>query len=242
VLLERHQIPARALESLHEHNERHRAGGLAERLAAGANIALCSDAGTPLISDPGGALVVAAIEAGAKVVPIPGPNAAVAALIASGLPLEPFRFGGFLPRRGDRRRLLEALAEESATHVFYESPKRLREALADIREVWGERRVAVAREMTKVHEELLRGSPSDILAALPEEVLGEITLVVEGAPARPARQAPEEDLLDLALKTALRAGASVKDAAHAAAEEVGIAKKIAYARALELLQRNKPEQ
>lgn len=231
VLLDQHQIAARALESLHEHNERERTAHILRRLDEGQRIALCSDAGTPLVSDPGEALVRAAIEAGHAIEPLPGASAVVTALVASGLPSEPFCFRGFLPRKGERRKLLDALSKDTATQIFYESPRRLREALEDLHAAWGPRRLCVARELTKLHQEFLRGTAEEVLARLPEEVLGEITLVVEGA--APQEEAPaDEAALRQALRVALTAGASVKDAAAAVAEVLGVPKKVAYQLAL----------
>jgi 16S rRNA (cytidine1402-2'-O)-methyltransferase len=145
--------------SYHDHNEASRATELIGKLLSGANIALVSDAGTPLISDPGYRVVEAAIEAGIVVVPIPGACAAVAALSASGLPPDSFRFCGFLPpKSSQRRKLLEELANETGTLIFYEAPHRILDALDDIAEVMGTRRVVVGREITKLHEEFLRGT------------------------------------------------------------------------------------
>jgi 16S rRNA (cytidine1402-2'-O)-methyltransferase len=233
VLLEHHHVATRALESLHEHNERERTARLLRRLDEGQHLALVSDAGTPLVSDPGEGLVREAIEAGHRVDPIPGPSAVIAALIASGLSAESFCFRGFLPRKGERKKLLASLVEETPTQIFYESPRRLRESLEEVRELFGERRLCVARELTKIHQEFLRGTAADVLAALPEEVLGEITLLLAGAPVVEAAP-PDEEVLARVLRVALRAGASVKNAAAAAADELGIPKKNAYQMALSL--------
>jgi 16S rRNA (cytidine1402-2'-O)-methyltransferase len=167
--------------SYHEHNEASRAAELLPRMAAGEVVALVTDAGTPLVSDPGFRLVQAAVAAGIRVVPIPGVSAAVAALSAAGLPTDSFRFGGFLPvKSGARRKLLESLAAESATLVFYEAPHRIVEALEDIQAVLGGRPVVVARELTKLHEEYLRGTAQEIATALAARpaVKGEITLLI----------------------------------------------------------------
>jgi len=178
-------------ESLHEHNEHERAESLVRAVQAGARIAVVSDAGVPGISDPGMALTAAAIEAGVSVVPIPGANAALSALVASGLPTGEFHFLGFLPEKaGQRRTRLEVLAADPAdtqrTLVFYEAPHRILETLADLEAVFGpDLRIVIARELTKVHEEFLRGAVSQIRAALQarDRVRGEITLLVQ-APAR----------------------------------------------------------
>lgn len=147
------------LISYHEHNEDVRAAGLVKRLQAGEDIALVSDAGTPLISDPGYRIVRQAVAAGIKVAPVPGACAAVAALSAAGLATNAFRFGGFLPRKSsERKRLLESLNEDPAvTLVFYESPHRIVESLRDVEAVLGDPPVAIGREVTKLHEEFLRG-------------------------------------------------------------------------------------
>ncbi len=182
-LLAHHGIPAQ-LTSLHEHNEQARAPELVARLQAGQTIALVSDAGTPALSDPGERLVRAAVDAGIPVVPVPGPSAFVAALVASGLPTAPVTFLGFLPaRRGERLRALEAVRALPHTLVLYEAPHRIVAALRDMLQALGDRRVAVAREVTKVHEEVFRGRLREALqrfSARPPR--GEFTLVIEGAP------------------------------------------------------------
>ncbi len=179
-LLNRYQIATR-LTSYHEHNERRKLPLLLEKLAGGARIALVSDAGTPGISDPGTRLVRAALEAGHQVQAIPGPSAVLAALVTSGLPLEEFTFVGYPPARpADRRRWLIRLAREPRTLVLFEAPHRVRKTLAEMLSVWGDRRISVARELTKIHEETFRGTISEALAhlAVPR---GEFTLVVQGA-------------------------------------------------------------
>jgi 16S rRNA (cytidine1402-2'-O)-methyltransferase len=182
-LLQRLNISKR-LVSYHDHNESSRAPWLLERLKAGQRIALVSDAGTPLVSDPGYRVVQQAAEAGVRVVPLPGPGAAIAALTASGLPTDRFSFIGFLPREpGPRRAELERWADRSETLIFYEPPHRLIETLRDVREVWGDRRASLAFNLTKEHEAILRGSISQLLSELEsrERVAGEITAVVAGA-------------------------------------------------------------
>ncbi len=168
--------------SYHEHNEAARARELLERLVSGADIALVSDAGTPLISDPGYRLVEAAIAAGVNVIPVPGPSAAIAALSASGLGTDAYRFCGFLPPKSTQRsKLLEQLKIESCALIFYETPHRILDALADIEHVLGPgRQVVIARELTKLHEEFLRGTVQEIrqqLAGRPS-IKGEITLLI----------------------------------------------------------------
>jgi 16S rRNA (cytidine1402-2'-O)-methyltransferase len=167
--------------SYHDHNEAARTAELIARIEGGASIALVSDAGTPLVADPGYRLVAAAISAGIAVVPIPGPSAVISALAASGLATDSFRFCGFLPPKAtQRRKTLAELKHESCTLIFYEAPHRILDALDDITEVLGARPVAVGREITKLHEEFLRGSAAEIrikLAVRPS-VKGEITLLI----------------------------------------------------------------
>ncbi|HEV2439508.1 MAG TPA: 16S rRNA (cytidine(1402)-2'-O)-methyltransferase [bacterium] len=181
-LLAHHGIPARLL-SLREHNELARAPVLVRRLLDGESIALVSDAGTPGLSDPGATLVRAAADAGVPVVPVPGASAVLAALVASGLPAEPVTFFGFLPARGaNRRRALETARDLPHTLVLFEAPHRLRETLDDLLATFGDRRIAVARELTKVHEEVYRATLTEAVAhfsAHPPR--GEFTLVIEGA-------------------------------------------------------------
>jgi len=172
---------AKPTVSYHEHNESARAGELVDRLLSGENIALVSDAGTPLVSDPGYRVVVAAIAAGITVTPIPGPSAALAALSASGRAPDSFRFCGFLPAKTtQRKKLLEELKRETCTLIFYEAPHRILDALDDIAAVLGPREVVIARELTKLHEEFLRGPAPDIRARLAERpvIRGEITILI----------------------------------------------------------------
>src|ERR671924_139984 len=162
ILLEHYQID-RPLTSLYEHNEVHKAPSLMRRLQEGGSIALVSEAGTPLISDPGYRLVQLAIAHGIMVIPIPGPSAAVAAIVVAGLPTDRFVFEGFLPKRpGKRRKRLESLRDEPRTLIFYESPRRVHDILGEMQALWGDRRVVVARELTKKFEEILRGRISEV--------------------------------------------------------------------------------
>jgi 16S rRNA (cytidine1402-2'-O)-methyltransferase len=180
-LLERYDINTKTV-SYHEHNERERAGELAARLVEGLSVALVSDAGTPAVSDPGYRLVRAAINVGARVVPVPGATAFVAALTASGLPTDEFFFGGFLPARSVARRArLAQLRALPATLVFYEAPHRIGEALRDARETLGEREAAVARELTKLHEEIARGRLSELAERFSGEhaARGEMVLIID---------------------------------------------------------------
>lgn len=225
-LLDHYKISKPAV-SYHEHNEAARAVELVERLSGGATIALVSDAGTPLVSDPGYRLVAAAIAAGIPVTPIPGPVAIVAALSASGLPTDAFRFGGFLPAKsGQRRRTLENLKQESATLVFYEAPHRIVEALEDIEAVLGPRPLVIARELTKLHEEFLRGTASELRAALAARppLKGEITLLIGKAPAATGDPAGVVEAV-LSLE---QAGMSRMDAIKRVARIRGLAKREVY--------------
>jgi 16S rRNA (cytidine1402-2'-O)-methyltransferase len=180
-LLNRYGISTRTT-SYHEHNEMTRAAELVKEMQEGASVALVTDAGMPGISDPGYRLISLAIRHHVPVVPIPGASAFLAALVASGLPTDSFRFSGFLPaKRGERRAVLEAIRTSPRTQVFYEAPHRIVEALADVCEVLGNaRHVVVAREVTKLHEEFLRGRAGEILEALQarDAVKGEITLLI----------------------------------------------------------------
>jgi len=208
--------------SLHEHNERRRTPALLEKLAAGASVALVSDAGTPLVSDPGSRFVAAAIEAGYRVVPVPGPSAVLAALVASGLPSDAFSFFGFLPRKGRARETrLADLRRAPGALVLFEAPGRVRETLRDLNEALGERRVAVARELTKAFEEIVRGRLGSLAI---EEPRGEVTIVVEAAEA-PEPEMPSEAEIDRLLEE----GLSPRDAARELALSRGIPRSRAYA-------------
>ena len=223
-------------EALHEHNEAARVPALLGQLRAGRRIALVSDAGTPLVSDPGYRLVRAAIREGVPVGAVPGANAAVLALVLSGLPPQPFAFMGFPPPRQAARRAgfgqLRAAerAGFSATWIWHEAPHRLAETLADLADAFGPRPAAVARELTKRFEEVRRGSLPDLAAwYAAEPARGEITLVAGPAP----EEAAGEDALDAALREAL-ADHSVKDAAALVATALGLPRRVVYARAMEL--------
>jgi 16S rRNA (cytidine1402-2'-O)-methyltransferase len=182
VLLNHFGIKTRTI-SYHEHNERERAAALGKLLEDGKNVAIVSDAGTPLISDPGFRVVNTAIEGGITIVPIPGPTAFVAALVASGLPSDQFFFAGFLPARANARRAhLEDLAAIQATLVFYEAPHRIAASLSDALEVLGNRKAAVARELTKIHEEIVRGNLRELAKQFSQSTTrGEIVLLISGA-------------------------------------------------------------
>jgi len=212
--------------SYHEHNEASRGADLVARMEAGASVALITDAGTPLVSDPGYRLVNAAIAAGVTVVPIPGASAALGALAAAGLATDEFRFCGFLPpKSGQRRKALEELQEESCTLVFYEAPHRILDTLEDIEEVYGTRPVVVARELTKLHEEFLRGTAAEVRAKLAERpsVKGEITLLIgKGAPIVDDSPIPE------AVAAMEARGIPRMDAIKQVARERGLSKRDVY--------------
>jgi 16S rRNA (cytidine1402-2'-O)-methyltransferase len=213
--------------SCHEHNEAARTADLLARLRAGASVALVSDAGMPLVSDPGYRVVKAVSQEGIAVQPLPGAAAFVCALAASGLPVDEFHFAGFLPSKPvQRRKALESLAAERATLVFYEAPHRIVATLRDVAAVLGPRPVVVAREMTKVHEEFLRGGAEQVAAALEsrDSVKGEITLLVGGATTSP----PDETPVDEAVAGCMRGGLSRMDAIKAVARRKGLAKREVY--------------
>lgn len=231
-LLEHYGIQKPTL-SYHEHNEAARSLELLDRLRQGSSVALVSDAGTPLVSDPGYRLVTKAIESGIAVEPLPGASAILAALTASGLPTDAFLFGGFLPARpGPRRKHLTRLKDEPATLVFYEAPHRILEALEDIDAALGPRPVVLARELTKLHQEFLRGTAASLRDALRGRppLKGEITLLIGRAAAPAAGQTSVED----AVEAALRAGLGRMEAVKAVARQRGLPKREVY-RALEAL-------
>ena len=216
--------------SYHEHNEPKRAAELAERLSRGESIALVTDAGTPGISDPAYRIVVAAIERGVTVTPVPGATAMIAGLVASGLPTDSFLFAGFLPHKKlARRARLEKLRPESATLVFYETPHRIREALLDVREILGDRRAAIARELTKLHEQFIRGSVSEIIAHFDaNEPRGEMTLVIAGNREDNLRAVESISISEQVELLAREQGLSRSDAIKQAARSRGLSKREAY--------------
>jgi 16S rRNA (cytidine1402-2'-O)-methyltransferase len=219
--------------SYHEHNEMTRAPELVLELEQGSRIALVSDAGMPGISDPGFRLIALAIRHHVPVVPIPGASAFLCALAASGLPTDSFRFSGFLPaKRGQRRQMLESIKDSPRTQVFYEAPHRVKEAVEDIVEILGaERHVVIAREVTKIHEEFLRGRASEALETLKArgEIKGEITLLIGKLETRDLR--PETSKIAVALRVKqLMAEEKLdeKAALKKVAKEMGISKSEAY--------------
>ncbi len=191
----RHYGITTTLTSYHDFNKEGKTPVLLEKLREGQSIALVSDAGTPLISDPGYYLLTRAITENITVVPIPGPSAILAALAASGLPTDAFRYEGFLPKKATARsRTLQALSEEPRTIILFETPHRIKATLSEIQEIFGNRRLTMAREMTKTYEEIIRGSAADILARYETQTpRGEITLVIAGRPKtkkQPSRKFP----------------------------------------------------
>lgn len=231
VLLDRYEINARP-SSLHAHNEVGRIPKALEVLDGGGSVAVVSDAGTPLISDPGERLVAAVAAAGHEVIAVPGPSAVLAALSVSGLPSAPFVFIGFLPRKsGARRELLESYKERPETLILFESPRRLADTLVELGDIWGPRSASVSRELTKLHEETVRGTLAELSARFSGDVKGEITLVVEGAP--PAI-APRVEELDDVIRERLADGESVSRTASEIARETGLPRRAVYARVLAL--------
>ncbi len=230
-LLDHYEI-RKPLISYHEHNEVARTGEILAALERGDSVALLSDAGTPLVSDPGYRVVTATIEAGIRVVPLPGPSAVLPALAASGLPANEFRFVGFLPAKsGARRKALQALANEAMTVIAYESPHRVLDTLSDLADLLGDRPIVLARELTKLHEEFLRGSAqtiSDDLRRRPS-VKGEITLVIGGSLEQPANiEDPGEEIQRLH-----DAGLDRMEAIKAVAKRMGLPKREVYRLAAE---------
>jgi 16S rRNA (cytidine1402-2'-O)-methyltransferase len=229
-LLQHFGIATPAL-SYHDHNEVERAAELVEKLLSGSSIALVSDAGTPLVSDPGYRLVHAAIDAGISVIPIPGPSAALSALSAAGLPSDAFRFCGFLPpKSSQRRRALKDHKADDATLIFYETPHRILDALEDIEAVMGAHRpVVAARELTKLHEEFLRGTAPEIRAALAARpsVKGEFTVLI-GKAAEGAASVDDDIPVADAVRAAEAEGLSHMDAIKRVAKERGLGKRDVY--------------
>lgn len=211
--------------SYFEHNKLSKLDRILSALAQG-DVALISEAGTPGLSDPGYELIRAAIEHGHPVVPLPGATAAIPALVASGLPTDTFVFVGFLSRKaGDRNRALEELKTDRRTLIFYEAPHRVHDALADMLAVLGDRSICVARELTKVHEEIWRGSIAGALQRFGADALGEFVLVVAGAP---EAERWDDDRVRQALRTEIERGASASAAARQVADLSGWPKREVY--------------
>ena len=221
--------------SYHEHNEQTRTPELVAEMESGANIALVSDAGTPVISDPGQRLVALSVARGIPVIPVPGASSAVAALTASGLSSERFLFVGFLPaRQGERRKALRELAGETCTLVFFEPPHRVAAMLADAADILGPRQAVLAREITKIHEEFLRGKLHELSTdARKTSPRGEITLIVNGADPRGAAKPPDgQTLRERVDQICRQEGIDRKAALKQAAREFGMARREAYKKLL----------
>ena len=225
---------SKPLTSYFDHNKTVKGTLILDKLKDGISVALVSDAGTPCISDPGYQLVRDAVAAGVPVIPIPGACAAVAALSVSGLPTDSFAFEGFLPNRGGKRReKLTVLKEEKRLLIFYEAPSRLMATLSDIADIFGDRNVVVAREITKIYEELLRGRVSTILAALQgRQLKGEIVLLV--GPSEETPTVRDDTVTDLLQRYLFSEGITVKDAVRKVAQETGVPKGKVYDQALRL--------
>jgi len=215
--------------SYHEHNEHERAEELADRLLAGASIAVVSDAGTPGINDPGFRIVGRAIEIGASVIAVPGPAAFVSAAVVSGLATDSLFFGGFLPsKRSERRKRLEAVSELPATLIFYEAPHRLARSLVDCADVLGDRRAVIARELTKMHEEVVRGSLSQLATRYADsKVKGEIVLLIDRQKAERVVQGEPKSLAKR-IRALEKEGLDPKTALKKVAKEFGLSKSEAY--------------
>ena len=216
-----------AMTSYHEHNERDRSNSLLDRVAAGETVVLVSDAGTPGMADPGFRLVHEAVARGLAVAGVPGPNAAIHALVLSGLPLDRFAFEGFLPRKaGARAQRLAELAADPRTLIFYVAPHRAAEDLAAMAEAFGDRPAAVARELTKLYEEVLRGSLFELATRADREgIRGEVTVVVGGAP---EASAPATAEVVAEVDALVAAGTSRKDAVATVAGAHGLSRRAVY--------------
>src|SRR5579863_8726005 len=225
--------PRRRIRSLHEHNEASLCDEVVALVTAGQVVALVSDAGTPGISDPGARVVAAVAAAGLRVTTAPGPSAVIAALTISGLPTERFAMEGFLPRKyGERELLYAQWMVEPRTIVFYESPQRLAATLGEMVSLFASRRICVAREMTKLHEEVLRGTVEEIADYLiTRDILGEIVVVLEGVH---EREIVDDELIRAALRDQIDEGVSTRDAVAYVEESLGVPHRIVYQMALEL--------
>ena len=237
LLLERFGLTVPTV-SCHRFNERERLHELLERMKAGDDVALVSDGGTPGVSDPGRLLVQAALDAGLPVSPVPGPSAVATLLSASGLPADRFVFEGFLPARpGERRRRLRALRAETRTLVLFEAPHRLLDTLHDLAAIFGERRIVLGRELTKVHETVLRGTARELAEKLGGAVRGEITLAVAGAAAAEAAGADEAraaTLREAWAEALAAAGGDRRDALRRAAKALGMGRAVLWRQLEEL--------
>ncbi len=231
-LLNAHGI-SRPLLSYHEHNKRTRGHRLIRELVGGKAVALVTDAGTPSISDPGLDLVSAAVSENIPVRPVPGPSAITTALAVSGLPVQPFIFLGYPPNRpAARRKFFTHYAGAEHTLVLFESPRRLGSSLKDMRKIWGNRMVAVTRELTKIHEEVFRGSLDEAIIRWPREARGEITLLVAGA--RSSTPQPDDSLLQQLRLCLTSQRRPLKEIVAELAQERGISKRLVYQEAIKI--------
>ncbi len=232
-LLDRYQIETQ-LTSYHDHNKEEKAPVLVSRMLEGRSVALVSDAGTPGISDPGYFLINLAIDQKIPVVPIPGATAAIAALSISGLPTDSFVFEGFLPAKHMARlKRLQELSKEERTIIFYEAPHKIVKTIEDMLDIFGERRAVVTRELTKIHEEAIRGRLSEILKHVQEGTIkGEFTIILHGASAEPLKN--DIDTAEYLKNLILHRGLSKKEAISIAAEELGLPKKDVYKESLKI--------
>ncbi|HEY5764616.1 MAG TPA: 16S rRNA (cytidine(1402)-2'-O)-methyltransferase [Candidatus Deferrimicrobiaceae bacterium] len=224
-LLNRYEIRT-PLTVFHEYNKTRAGAGILRRLRDGESVALVSDAGTPAISDPGYELVREAIAGGVPIEVVPGPSALISALVVSGLPTDHFTFEGFLPaRREKRRKAMQSLAGETRTMIFYESPQRIAAFLEEAAEAFGDRRACVVRELTKIHEEILRGTLPELVAEIGgrESVLGEVTVVIAGG--QKTVTLSVEEIVRAALEDA---SGSSRDLAREIAERTGLSRKEVY--------------
>ncbi|HUI67754.1 MAG TPA: 16S rRNA (cytidine(1402)-2'-O)-methyltransferase [Nitrospirota bacterium] len=232
-LLDRYEIETQ-LTSYHDHNKEEKAPILIAQILEGKSMALVSDAGTPGISDPGYFLINLAVDQKIPIAPIPGATAAIAALSISGLPTDSFVFEGFLPaKHGARLKRLQKLSQEERTIIFYEAPHKIIKTIEDMHGVFGDRRAVVTRELTKIHEETIRGTLSDILTRLHRGTIkGEFTIIVHGASAEPQKQ--DIDTAEYLKNLIIHRGLSKKEAISVAAEELGIPKKNVYRESLKI--------
>ena len=238
-LLNHYQINTK-ITSYYEYNKFRKAPHLVEILKNGQDIALVSDAGMPGISDPGYVLINLALKNNIKIIPIPGISALITALVVSGLPTDKFVFEGFLPRKiKERKRYFKSIENEERTAIFYETPHRLKRALKDMLVVWGERKIVIARELTKMYEEIIRGKLSQVLTEIStKEIKGEITLVVQGGIKKKGIDTidflKDECIMEEYLKKLKNQGYSNKDIIKIAQEKLNIPKNLIYKKLLEM--------
>ncbi len=238
-LLNHFQINTK-VSSYYEYNKFKKAPHLVEILKNGQDIALVSDAGMPGISDPGYVLVNLALKNNIKIIPVPGVSALITALVVSGLPTDKFVFEGFLPRKiKERKRYFKSIENEGRTIIFYETPHRLKRALKDMLEIWGERKIVIARELTKMYEEVIRGKLSQVLTEIStKEVKGEITLIVQGGIKKKGNDTIDflikECIIEKYLNKLKNQGYSNKDIIKIAQEKLNIPKNLIYKKLLEM--------